>query len=356
MKNTILLTILFLFVLGVGFALPALAQSPRFETELPGSDVQWGTVPVESQVPTYIKEVIRILSIFAGVIAFFSLAYGGFLWITSSGEPLKIQKSRSRIMHALAGLVIVFASVAISNSINPRLTELVEVQIETVSDYSQSGIYLSVDGNFYENNEEERMENVRKVVRSERTLGPFVRDNNIHSIRIQNPEEDEGNFFTAVVLHEEEDFRGRCVIYYNSNRGEKSDHVLPTEVGANFASISVLRVNPSGDSAYGHVKAYDKTDLVGEEKNLGKLHAVWQSLGDFQVWSLDIEGSYAVILASGANWSSMDQCVVFPSARPIPSLIGHPMNQCRPFFRGLFWAAYQSCAENYAVFPLFESR
>ncbi len=356
MKKTIFLITFFLFLFCVGFALPILAQSPRFETELPGSDVEWSTIPVESQVPTYIKEVIRILSIFAGVIAFFSLAYGGFLWITSSGEPLKIQKSRSRIMHALAGIVIVFASVSLSNSINPQLTELVEVQIEVVNDYSQSGVYLSVDGNFYENNEGERMEKVRKVVRSERTLGLFIRDNNIHSIRIQNPEEGEGNFFTAVVLHEEEDFRGRCVIYYNSTRGGKDDVIIPTEVGSSFASMSVLRINPGETNAYGHVKAYDKPDLVGEEKDLGKLESNWAPLGDFQVWSIDIEGSYAVVLASGANWSSMDQCVVFPSSRPIPTLVGHPMNQCRPFFRGLFWAAYQSCATHYAVFPLFESR
>ncbi len=348
---------IFLFIFFVFLsAFPVLAQTPRFETELPGADVEWGTVPIESQVPTYIKEVIRILSIFAGVIAFFSLAYGGFLWITSAGEPLKIQKSKSRMIHALVGLVIVFASVSISRSINPQLTNLVEVRTEMVEDYSQSGVYLSLDNDFYENNEEERMKKVRKVVRSERTLGSFVRENTVKSLRIINPEAKEGNFLTAVVLHEDEDFKGKCAVYYNSDRGGVLNVPLDANIAAGFTSITVLRVNPSGNNAYGHVKAYDKPDLVGNEKNLGKLQHPLTSLGDFQVWSIDVEGSYAVVLASGSNWNAMDQCTVFASSRPIPTLVGHPMNQCRPFFRGLFWAAYQSCAEHYAVYPLFESR
>ncbi len=356
MKNNIFLIIFFLIVLGVVVYTPSLAQQPRFETELPGTTVEWDTVSVESQVPTYIKEIIRILSIFAGVIAFFSLAYGGFLWITSSGEPLKIQKSRSRIIHALVGLVFVFTAVTLANSIDPKLTELVEVQIEEVRDYSQSGIYLSSDGSFYENNEAERMNKVRKVIRSERTLGSFAREGSVKAVRIQNPKREEGRFLTAIVLHEEEDFKGRCVIYYNSNEGESTDIVIPTNVGENFTSISVLRINPNEANSYGHVKVYDKPDLVGNEKDLNKLQYTFTSLSDFQVWSIDIEGSYAVILADNPSWDTMTQCVVFQGSRPIPTLVGHPMNQCRPFFRGLFWAAYQSCAEHYANFPLFESR
>ncbi len=335
---------------------PSLAQEPRFETELPGTTVEWDTISVESQVPTYIKEIIRILSVFAGIVAFFSLAYGGFLWVTSSGEPLKIQKSRSRIIHALTGLVIVFASVALANSIDPKLTELVEVEITEAKDYSQSGIYLSNDGNFYENNETERMDKVRKVVNSQRTLGKFTKEGSVKAVRIQNPEREEGRFLTAIVIHEEEDFKGRCVIYYNPTEGEKLDVVIPTNIGENFASISVLRINPNGASAYGHVKAYDKPDLVGNETILDKSRHTLTTLSDFQVWSIDIEGNYAVILTDDSSWDTMTQCVVFQGSRPVPTLVGYPMNQCRPFFRGLFWAAYQSCAENYAVFPLFENR
>jgi hypothetical protein len=67
-----------------------------------------------------------------------------------------------------------------------------------------------------------------------------------------------------------------------------------------------------------------------------------------------MNGEYAVILASGSDWSSMENgCAVFATGKPIITLVGNDMNKCSPNIITNFFASYHSCSTHYAAFPLY---
>lgn len=64
------------------------------------------------------KIVLNVIEIglqAVGYIAFGFILYGGFQFLTSSGDPAKAAKSRKTLIDAAVGLVISFASIAIVN-------------------------------------------------------------------------------------------------------------------------------------------------------------------------------------------------------------------------------------------------
>ena len=50
-----------------------------------------------------------------GVIATAFIIYGGFMYLTSSGDPSKVRKGRQILIYAVIGLVVVLAAAAITN-------------------------------------------------------------------------------------------------------------------------------------------------------------------------------------------------------------------------------------------------
>lgn len=60
----------------------------------------------------------------AGFLAFFMLINGGFVWLTSAGNPSRIEEAKDLISSAILGLVIILASFLILQIINPELTTL----------------------------------------------------------------------------------------------------------------------------------------------------------------------------------------------------------------------------------------
>jgi len=61
-----------------------------------------------------ISTAIAIMFLFAGLIFFFMLVWGGISWVTSGGDKGKTEAARNRITAALIGLVIVFSAWAIT--------------------------------------------------------------------------------------------------------------------------------------------------------------------------------------------------------------------------------------------------
>ena len=307
--------------------------------------------------PEYLRYIVSFFIIGASVVAFGALAYGGFLWMTSAGEPLKMQKSKERIIASLAGLVLVFASFLFLNSINPELVELEEIKIEKVNDVDAPGVYLSLSGSFHEGDDDAMGENVRRINSSERGLGSL--EGNIQSIRIVNPTERRGGeeevaYRYVVVLHGKTNFEGRCRYFLNNQTSPRNINI--SDIGGSVASISVLRAQRYGDDPYGGVRVYDKPEFQqgsGSQRLSATASENFSSLS-VEPWSIDIEGSYAVILASGSDWGGMDDgCAVFASSSSIPSLVGHRMNRCSPHYFSAFFAAYRSCSTYYAMFPLY---
>jgi len=60
----------------------------------------------------------------AGMAVFAMLVWGGFTWLTSTGDPSKIASAKDRIYSAFLGLVLILASFLIMRTINPELVVL----------------------------------------------------------------------------------------------------------------------------------------------------------------------------------------------------------------------------------------
>jgi hypothetical protein len=358
MKKKILLFSLFIVVaLAIFFTNDSFIFSQGLEVEYPSIDNYRPVSGGSEGLPDYLKYIIRFLTISAGVVVFGSLIYGGFLWMTSEGEPLKVQKSKTQILSSFIGFLIIISSFVLLNSINPTLVELKKIEIIEVEDINSPGVYLSLSGSFHENNFEEMQKNVRKITAPEGGLGNLK--GKIKAIRIVNPvnEDNQLTYRYVVVLHGEENFRGPCE-FILTNNSEHTFANISDDILRNIFSITVFRAERYGQSPYGRVVVYNKPDFedkFGSERLLTTANDSFTPLAaDTQPWSIEIEGDYTIILASGSGWNQMsDECAVFASSRPIPNLTNHYMNTCKPYLISHFFSVYESCATHYALFPLF---
>ena len=69
-----------------------------------------------------------------GLAVLVSLIIGGFLYLTSMGNPARMSEAKDRIFSALTGLVLLFSIYLILNTINPELTILSIPELETPSE------------------------------------------------------------------------------------------------------------------------------------------------------------------------------------------------------------------------------
>jgi hypothetical protein len=109
--KTAIIVIFFVTVIAVfGLAVkPVLAQiSPSLGIEY-GSSINLGTRDIREIVMT----VIQILLGFLGLIAIGIVLYGGWLWMTSQGEPDKIERAKKVLINGAIGLLIILLAYAI---------------------------------------------------------------------------------------------------------------------------------------------------------------------------------------------------------------------------------------------------
>lgn len=64
-------------------------------------------------IPVVFNNVIRAALIFVGIVALFFIIYAGFSFVTSGGDPKKVQGARQIMTFAIIGLTIVLLSFAI---------------------------------------------------------------------------------------------------------------------------------------------------------------------------------------------------------------------------------------------------
>ena len=60
-----------------------------------------------------IANAVEVLFIVAGIVSVFVIIYGGFLMMTSAGDPGKVQKGKSTVFGAVIGLIISILAFAI---------------------------------------------------------------------------------------------------------------------------------------------------------------------------------------------------------------------------------------------------
>ncbi len=68
-----------------------------------------------SNTISFLQTMVNILCAIAGPLAAVYLGIGGFQYITSAGNPERLDHSKRTIVHSIIGLVIVIAALVISN-------------------------------------------------------------------------------------------------------------------------------------------------------------------------------------------------------------------------------------------------
>lgn len=114
MKKIILLFLMFSFLFLVFFVF---AQA--LEVELP--PVPGAPLPEEPTLPEYTKYLYNLSIIIAGIVALFSLVYGGFRYLISAGQPSSMADARDQITAGIVGLILLLGSYLFLTIINPQL-------------------------------------------------------------------------------------------------------------------------------------------------------------------------------------------------------------------------------------------
>lgn len=70
-----------------------------------------GSGDVYSVIGTVIKAALGLV----GIVFFVLMLYAGFIWMTAQGKADQVAKAKSMIVQAIIGLVIIFASYAITD-------------------------------------------------------------------------------------------------------------------------------------------------------------------------------------------------------------------------------------------------
>ncbi len=71
-----------------------------------------------SQIQSFIQSVIQVLVTLAGLVSVIFFVWGGFGYITSSGNPEALDKSKKTILYSAIGLVVVLGAFVISNIVS----------------------------------------------------------------------------------------------------------------------------------------------------------------------------------------------------------------------------------------------
>lgn len=89
-----------------------------------------------TQIQTFIQSIIQILVTLAGLVSAGFLVWGGFGYITSSGNPELLDRSKKTIMYSAIGLAIVLGAFMLSNLVT-QLATGASVQVNKGSAYDK---------------------------------------------------------------------------------------------------------------------------------------------------------------------------------------------------------------------------
>jgi hypothetical protein len=95
------------------------------ETTWPASPLSPGFTLTDQSTLTDLVRYFYEWGVFLGGLAVaVALLIGGFLYLTSAGDPGRLKEAKDRIFSAIIGLVLLFAVYLILKTINPELTML----------------------------------------------------------------------------------------------------------------------------------------------------------------------------------------------------------------------------------------
>ena len=112
MKKVQIISLLTLFVLFV----PLLVFAQNLGLNMV-SNMGTGAGYGDKSLPEVVGAIIQIVLSLLGMIATIILIVGGFMWMTSAGNPEKVEKAKQLMGAAIIGLIIVVLAYAAANFI-----------------------------------------------------------------------------------------------------------------------------------------------------------------------------------------------------------------------------------------------
>ena len=103
---------------GVVAVLPVTGAYADFSEGLTGGASEAGNgngLAKDADLPSVVTTVINIILYAVGVIAVVMMIFGGFQYITSSGDTAKVTKAKNTILYGIIGLVVAILAYAIVN-------------------------------------------------------------------------------------------------------------------------------------------------------------------------------------------------------------------------------------------------
>ena len=347
-KSLIFLLAAILILFLVGFSL-AKEEGKALEVQYPEVG-GWRPETIQQAVlPQYIKYIFNFSVALAGLVAFGALIYGGFRYLTSVGAPTAQTEAKDQIFAGLIGLVILLSSYLILTTVNPQLVMLnLEPAIWPELEYTEPGVYL-LDEN----------ENILGVFKtSQSDLGELkgkIKKIKLVNPTVWNPELEKkvvAEYFYGAILHQDTGREGNAKIY----RGKKG---VVTSGAMNVPE----ELNPSSLTVFQEIeKTYGEVILCSEPEfkecksyygatEPGKLLPLEME----GVWSIKITGNYLLVLFGVREGpvKGGPYYAIFEGRGNWSDLKEHPINQCglRKVL-GLFWLNQESCATQYAIYPL----
>ena len=111
-KNIAVIAV-FVFLFSIITVTPGMTQGPDIGT---GYAANTGLVTATETDPRQMAvDIVKYLMTFLGIIAVCVILYGGFIWMTASGNEDKVDKAKKIIIAGAIGLVVVLAAYAIVN-------------------------------------------------------------------------------------------------------------------------------------------------------------------------------------------------------------------------------------------------
>jgi len=115
-KNLLILPIIILFL----FIIFNFAYARKLDIPIPG------LTTLQPKLPEYIVGLFKFTITAFGIICFVAFVYGAIRYLASAGSPPAITDAKDQIFSALLGLLLIFSSWLILNTINPELVVLVD--------------------------------------------------------------------------------------------------------------------------------------------------------------------------------------------------------------------------------------
>lgn len=103
----------------IALTLPAFifVVNPAFAQTVPTTST--GSV---TQIITFIQSIVQVLITLAGTVAIGFFVWGGFGYITSTGNPQALDRSKQTVMYSGIGLAIVLGSFVLSGIVSQLAT------------------------------------------------------------------------------------------------------------------------------------------------------------------------------------------------------------------------------------------